>query len=239
MLEPVQIDRAAGNPAYSLPAHIYTASVSSGTILLNLKTDRYSAVGGDASTTLTRLLSSEFTEGDHSAAQSWIRAGLLEPHHSYARRFEPLPAQAKDLLRPLDEMHCELLKVRLHHVAGAIIDYAHVRYSLAARNLYTIAESRGRARPDTWLASHSDLRRMQQLVSIFKRVRPLAFAAQDRCLFHALLLVTFLARYQLFPHWYVGVRLRPWAAHSWVQYESWLLDATPEIVCEYTPILCV
>jgi len=81
--------------------------------------------------------------------------------------------------------------------------------------------------------------RAVELVCLFRRLRPLAFTAKDQCLFHALALVRFLAFYSVFPVWVVGVRTRPWAAHSWVQQGTLLLDSNPEHVCEYTPILSV
>jgi hypothetical protein len=39
--------------------------------------------------------------------------------------------------------------------------------------------------------------------------------------------------------WVIGVRAKPWGAHAWVQHDKLLLDANPEHVCEYTPILTI
>jgi hypothetical protein len=65
------------------------------------------------------------------------------------------------------------------------------------------------------------------------------FAAEGRCLLHALTLVKFLNRCGFYPDWVIGVTTQPWAAHSWVQWGSFLLDTTPENVCHYTPIMVV
>jgi hypothetical protein len=65
------------------------------------------------------------------------------------------------------------------------------------------------------------------------------FAAEGRCLLHALTLVKFLNRCDFYPDWVIGVTTQPWAAHSWVQWGSFLLDTTPENVCHYTPIMVV
>jgi hypothetical protein len=35
----------------------------------------------------------------------------------------------------------------------------------------------------------------------------------------------------------MGVRIEPWAAHSWVQAGEYVLDGTPEQVRFFTPIL--
>ena len=53
------------------------------------------------------------------------------------------------------------------------------------------------------------------------------------------MLVKFLASYQVHPTWVIGVRTKPWAAHSWVQQGTLLLDSNPEEVCEYTAILAI
>lgn len=78
-----------------------------------------------------------------------------------------------------------------------------------------------------------------ELVFIFRSLRPYFFVAEGRCLLHALTLVKFLAIHGEFPCWVLGVRTEPWAAHSWVQHDNYLLDTNPEKVCEYQPILAV
>ena len=77
------------------------------------------------------------------------------------------------------------------------------------------------------------------MVDIFRRLRPFAFAVEGRCLLHALTLMRFLGKYQLHPEWVIGVTTQPWGAHSWVQWEHYLLDSNPEKVCGYTPIMMV
>lgn len=77
----------------------------------------------------------------------------------------------------------------------------------------------------------------QDLVAIFRRLRSFTFTAHRRCLFHALALVDFLSRYQVYPQFVMGVKVDPWAAHSWVQYGDYILDGTPEQVRFFTPIL--
>jgi hypothetical protein len=77
------------------------------------------------------------------------------------------------------------------------------------------------------------------LVAIFRRLRSFAFSSHRRCLFHALVLVNFLSRYGVYPYFVMGVKVDPWAAHSWVQSGEYVLDGTPEQVRFFTPILVV
>ena len=77
------------------------------------------------------------------------------------------------------------------------------------------------------------------LVAIFRRLRSFTFSSHRRCLFHALVLVNFLSRYGVYPYFVMGVKVDPWAAHSWVQSGEYVLDGTPEQVRFFTPILVV
>jgi hypothetical protein len=84
-----------------------------------------------------------------------------------------------------------------------------------------------------------NLERVASLVFIFRRIRPMLFVADGHCLLHALTLVNFLAIYNEFPCWVLGIKTEPWGAHSWVQFGDYLLDTNPEKVCAYEPILAV
>jgi hypothetical protein len=67
----------------------------------------------------------------------------------------------------------------------------------------------------------------------------LLFTAHDRCLHDSLTLVRFLATKRLFPRWVIGVRTRPFAAHSWVQSGPTVLNDVHEHARDYRPILVV
>jgi hypothetical protein len=171
-------------------------------------------------------------------ADARINAGLLSrdaPADSTAFGGGPL-----DLSGALTSAGHELSRrssLRLTHIASFVAVLGWTRRALRSRTLYSIAcEIR-----DSKVAADStfDERRAIELVDIFRRLRPHTFAARDRCLFHSLALVQFLARHALFPTWVIGVRAKPWGAHAWVQQGKLLLDASPEQVCEYTPILTV
>jgi hypothetical protein len=81
--------------------------------------------------------------------------------------------------------------------------------------------------------------RVAGLIDVFRTLRPYVFAPEGRCLLHALTLVRFLSHYGFYPEWVIGVSTQPWGAHSWVQWDRFLLDTNPEKVCGFTPILAV
>jgi len=97
------------------------------------------------------------------------------------------------------------------------------------------ARKKAAADPDTAV----DVSAVADLIAIFRRLRSFTFNAHRRCLFHALALTIFLSHYGVYPQFVMGVKMDPWAAHSWVQMGEYVLDGTPEQVRFFTPILAV
>jgi len=84
-----------------------------------------------------------------------------------------------------------------------------------------------------------DLERAGALLSAYHYIRTWTFARAGRCLLDSIALVEFLRIYGVHASWVVGVQLRPFSAHSWVQHERWVLNGTPAFVREYMPIIVV
>jgi hypothetical protein len=62
-------------------------------------------------------------------------------------------------------------------------------------------------------------------------------SAVDRCLPRSIALARVLARYGCRCEVVLGVKLRPFAAHCWVQTEQLVLNESVEEAARYTPIL--
>jgi hypothetical protein len=133
-------------------------------------------------------------------------------------------------------------KVTVSHVTNFVAAFLWARYSLAWRPFSATVESVRAAKARCGGRLEVDSTRMLEmaaLVDIFRQLRPLVFAAEGRCLLHALTLIRFLTHYDLYPEWVIGVATQPWSAHAWVQSGGFLLDTNPEKVCRYTPIMVV
>jgi hypothetical protein len=171
-------------------------------------------------------------------ADALINAGLLSREAPAERTaFGGAPLDLSGALTSAGYELSRSASLRLAHIASFLAALTWTRRALRSRTLYSIAcEVRDRK-----AAAHDDFDERQaiELVGVFRRLRPHTFAARDRCLFHSLALVRFMARHAVFPTWVIGVRAKPWGAHAWVQRGKLLLDASPEQVCEYTPILTV
>jgi hypothetical protein len=63
--------------------------------------------------------------------------------------------------------------------------------------------------------------------------------AQDKCLPRALGLIDLLARHNFYPSLVIAVRMKPFEAHAWVQWDDMVLNDTIDQVTRYTPILVI
>ena len=131
-------------------------------------------------------------------------------------------------------------RVTLRHTVNFLAAFCWARFFLAGRPFSTVvAEVRSmNLRPRRNIVE-CELRGVAARVDVFRQLRPFAFAAEGHCLLHALTLMRFLSKYDLHPDWVIGVTTQPWGAHSWVQWDNYLLDSNPEKVCGYTPIMIV
>lgn len=237
--------------SFWVPRHIRACSTTTGAVVLDLKHCRYFGIGANELNALMRFgadmtLSEAAPPCQSSLSQSdiplrtveaLIAAGLLarEPATEAA-----LPSPRIDLNGTLMSVGYQVHRRGLPHTAHLSNFVQACAWAWRAkryRTLYEIAREISAAK--SRFSQPLDIALASELACAFRRLRPLAFATREQCLFHALALVKFLSFYLMFPTWVIGVRARPWSAHTWVQTGNLLLDANPEHVCEYTPILTI
>lgn len=240
--------------AYWLPSHVRACSTATGTVLLDLRRNRYFGVGRKETIALRALAgnwhslamaSATFASDDEplppqdavGIADKLVQAGLLSDSAPEPAAFTTTPVDLNSLLTSVGHELDRRASIRWHHITAFLRACLWARRSVRSNTLFLVAEEVGRQKSAAGGAF--DTERAVELVGIFRRLRPHTFAARDQCLFHALALVRFLGYHGVYPTWVIGVRTKPWAAHSWVQQGTLLLDANPEQVCEYTPILAI
>jgi hypothetical protein len=254
--------------SYAIAPEVYVCATADGSIVLDLKHDKYLGVSREQTELLAmavpgwpepkwqRLTESRSREpkGDPEAwsnaqavCKSFVSEGLLVrsavDKRPTALRNEGGASRVRRALREEwisigDEMEVEAA-VNFRDVVNFASAFLWARCSLAfrpfIRTVRTVkALKAARERDLDWQPE-----RVAALVDIFRRLRPYVFAPEGRCLLHALTLARFLSRYAFYPEWVIGVATQPWGAHSWVQWENFLLDTNPEKVCGYTPILVI
>lgn len=237
---------------YWLAPHIVACETAAGAIFLDLQRNRYAGLALPALPKLADCVH----DWPHRTTVAPVPAGRTatsedpcDPIASlvaaqYIVKHEPA---SPGFIRRRVDLDSPLATVQDSPVTETHLQWRHVvrfahaclwaQHALRRRSLYSIAcELSQRKQCAVRRPRENDV---APLVHLFCRLRPFAFTARDRCLFHALALSHFLNAHGVFAVWVIGVRTLPWAAHSWVQLDSCLLDATPEQVCEYTPILAV
>jgi len=238
--------------AYWLPPHVRACATSTGTVLLDLQRNRYFGVGRKETSVLSTLtgnwqsgpatpFGSELEalplEDAVRIADKLVQAGLLSREAGVPAAFTPTEIDLNSLLTSVGHEVDRRSSIRLRHIIDFLRACTWARRSIKSRSLYLVAEEIGRKKNEAGAPFDAD--RAIELVGVFRRLRPHTFAARDQCLFHALALTKFLSSHGVYPTWVIGVRTKPWAAHSWVQQGTLLLDANPEQVCDYSPILAI
>jgi hypothetical protein len=240
----------------TIAPHVHVCVTAEGSVLLDLKRDKYLGLGREDTELLAAAISAwprprwDYPESRSSSAAAVSKADalcrtlaadelLLKGKGDCGYRVAPsVDYMKRDWISIGDEIEVDA-DVTPKHIANFMTAFTLARCSLAWRQFWFTVETARLNKTERNTNAHVALEEVAALVGVFRRLRPFAFAAEGRCLLHALTLIKFLSRYGFYPDWVIGVAMRPWAAHSWVQWGDCLLDTNPEKVCRFTPILVV
>lgn len=223
---------------YLLPQGVHVCFTSDGTIFLDVRRDRYIGLDREKTRSLLTLMSDGMTEnGDgEKVVGELIEQHLLTTGTGEGRPFSPssIPI-AKDAL--LDSALDDEPRIRLGHVIRFTQSCLLTWFALRWRSLeYAIRRRRAK---EAKLGRDADVVYVQELVSVFLRLRPIFYVARDHCLFDSFALAEFLGRYEVHSTCVFGVTTLPFAAHCWVQMGAFLVDGTPSRIARFSPILAV
>lgn len=259
-----------GNLGFRIPNHIHVCLTADGSVLLDLRRDRYYGVDRMqtvllatvvpgwprptwADESLRKRREQNVQEPALSLCESLVSAGLLVRQYAAVSRndhFEDESLHARRRVAICRDMNREWIsigdelevvgRVGVRDVCNFIWAYLWVRASLGMRPFEETVEAMHRLKESCTEDRNAwEIDQVAAMVDVFRRLRTFFFAAENRCLLHALTLVKFLSRYEFHPDWMIGVTTQPWGAHSWVQWGSFLLDTNPEKMCGYVPIMRV
>lgn len=243
--------------ALTIPPHVHVCVTGDGSVLLDLKRDKYLGLSKEDTELVATVVSAwpkprwdcepkrptspAATSRAEELCRSLAAAGLLAPGAADCIRAaeEPSHDMRREWISVGDELEVES-PVTLRHVVNFAAAFLWARGSLAWRPFWTTVETT-RAKKARYRGNIdcNHILAVAALVDVFRQLRPFVFAAEGRCLLHALTLIRFLNQYGFYPEWVTGVATQPWAAHSWVQWGDFLLDTNPDKVCRYTPIMVV
>lgn len=239
-------------PMLRLSDHMRACGVDGQIVLLDLRKGRYTGIGGIQIAGLSQAIedwpvpaSAPTQRFDAATLDQWTaplrQQGILtcapKGHTQSTQLAEPVESlnaqdddvatfEWRELLRLWRASALTALSLRYRNLESVANAVANARNARNARH----ARQPGRT------SSAADLR---TTVAAYMHVRPFAFTAQNRCLHDSLTLVRFLGAHGLSAQWVIGIRVRPFAAHSWVQSGGIVLNDVHEHVRRYHPILVV
>lgn len=238
---------APTQPPYRLADHVRACHVDGQVILLDLHHDRYIGVAGPLASAAGHWVADWSTadpqDGEapaSSVVESWVsklqKTGLLVDTPTTPRKRDRLE-KASETLAMSDLPQWRGVQWR-RMAAISCATFVASRW-LKRRSLAGIAATLCSMRRGPGQTADEPSEALRCASSWYLRMRPFVISSQDRCLHDSLTLLHFLATERLYPRWVIGVRTRPFAAHSWVQAEHLVLNDLHENVRAYTPILVV
>jgi hypothetical protein len=199
------------------------------TIFLDLRDDRYFCLGPELENAFHAWAASGEASAD--AAAVLARHRLLEPAEEAESWSRPSHETPKSSLLdlPID-------RLRPGPVTAAFAKLLEVSIRLRLGTLERMAERlrRQKTRPGSALDPQRSAR-----IAHAHETAALFTASHDKCLWRSLALAEHLSRTGLACELFLGVRLRPFQAHCWVQVGDAVANDRVETVRTFTPILVI
>lgn len=235
---------------YFLQPHVHYCKVDDGVVLLDTRNERYLGLGHLELCALAPIVDGwssfvppvqggDLNAGDAASfAEALVRRGLLTTET--IRRAER-PSVDVQYDRELEWRRDSTARnVRCSELFRFILACGIAGFSIRAFSLERIINSvtskRARLGADP---DGVDINRVSELVRVFSRLRPFVFSSRGRCLFESVALLEFLRMYGVCPLWVIGVRTRPFGAHSWLVYKGLLLNGKVEQTRCFEPLIVV
>jgi len=232
----------------ALAPHVRACASDGQVILLDLRNSAYLGLGGAAcaaladqvdgwprsAASLPERMTSEATQ---QTLTNLLQRGLL----TTGKPRESAPATVDEVTASLNaEDNAPNAGVGIRRLARFLLSAVETSMWLRCRSLQAIAMA-VRARRDRLHSpsTPSSIESARSGTAAYERLRPFAFSAHKNCLHDSLALVAFLAAEDTFPRWVIGVKTRPFGAHSWVQMGTTVLNDQHEVVRQFRPILVV
>ena len=236
-------------PEYYLSRHVHLCLTGDHVVFLDLRRDKYQAIGRAERCALRNHVAGWPSCGDldcgHEARDSQallttlLDHGLLTTDPALGRVVE-LPTAEPPTNVLIDDELARQRSISRRQALRFALACAKVAILLRLFRLDRVVDSIARRKRKALARGESStLERDRELVATFNRLRPFAFSANTFCLYDSLALLEFLAMYDSYPCWIVGVHTSPFAAHSWLQQHGYLFNGPIDQVARYTPILVV
>lgn len=200
---------------------------------MDLRRNKYFALKPDAEQSFRRLVAGTVVEpSDRLQLSSLVESGVLTTADSIARPIQsPAPVTSEC---SLIEEHFRARAIDLSH---ALFRIMHGVLELRLRPL-SVVMARLRSRKYAIKGCEHDVAMAVRLAAAFAR-SGLIVAPLDQCLPRSIAVAHALLDRRISPLLVIGVRLRPFGAHCWVQVGAKIVNEAVDNVRNFTPILVV
>lgn len=230
-------------PAIQLSEAVHAVRVDGSFVLLDIRKDRYLFLRADQSEWLGEILSHAGEAGD-LPAQAKRFADSLRARNLMSGDFPTLPpAGTTPPLSPSDSW------LGSDSGTSSAVDPLHViRMFRAVATCWCLERSRNFAgvvaevsrwkSRSTRMKAPSDTAVLAELAA-FRRLTPFFFTSHEACRFRSLVLLKFLTGAGVAPDWVFAVRLAPFAAHCWIEWDGHVLNEHFGRTQDYSEIMRV
>lgn len=231
-----------------LAGHVHVCLRDGESIWLDVQQNRYFALSSQDTSRLASVVNAWITEVDgdtigpidsrtKTIAERLLARGALSQIQAKRRGF--VVQQASPLHRLTSDSNDVVAKIRWHHVfrfvRACVTMFALLKLGSLAKALAAVETETELQR--VWTSKDFEL--AQSIVSIHEQLRLYLYDEKQACLLDSLILMRFLSAYRLRPKLIIGVTMRPFRAHSWVQEGSYVFNSEVASAAEYTPILVI
>ncbi|MEZ5987107.1 MAG: lasso peptide biosynthesis B2 protein [Hyphomonas sp.] len=228
--------------AFSLTPDIYFCASDGAYIFLDARTDRYFAYTADTARLFSEIISTDRTEQLSQNAERLtdhlLRSGVLLRPAAKAQPLKACTAARPETSR--FEQACLLAadtkSSDWSHMLTALVRSWSLKRTHSLRGVISGARRWKENVPSGHARTLDDV---TGLTAQFLALAPFLFTTKDACLFRSLFLMRFLAGHGIAVTWTFGVRLAPFGAHCWVEYEGAVLNDHLEHVGGFAPILAI
>lgn len=238
--------KPAAAPVCFLSTHAYVCELDDVAIVLDLRGDTYLGVDAQHLCDLRARIGNWPSGEDHREAEhrdssgserliaDLLARGILTDSPTSRQRS---PVMSPTIALTVPRLPQARRRIPLAHVAQFSIAYLDVVWHLRRNGLEALIDWL-RRRQSLIHREHVKEDTMDRLAS-FLWLRTWCYTARQRCLFDSLVLSVYLTRGMVACSFAIGVAIKPFMAHSWVQIGESVLNDTVEHVQDFKPILSI
>jgi Transglutaminase-like superfamily len=219
--------------AYTLKPGISFCHVAGRTIFLDLRADRYFCLANDAERSFDRLAAASSGPEDMRILEGLAHQGILRASDT-GSILQPCPAVTEARASLLDAAPTPVRPLQTL-LAGTALLHAPLRLRLFGLHA---AVARLQARKARLKTIRSERETLARGAAAFAQLRAIA-TTHDQCLPRSLAVTDRLLAAGVRAELVLAVKLQPFAAHAWVQWQDLVVNDRVDAVRDFTPILVV